>query len=134
MQMQNVVESLNSGAGGQSGNDLGMQSFSSKEMVSHNRAKKPTEQTDFGDMGCKGSFKRRRCFGVQNLFAPSKNKGIDTSKKADIGSLRSFIVQEMVNRDRAEKPKEHTAFRNMGCNGSFNPRCCSCLTMMGACK
>jgi len=131
MQVQSVVESWTFGAGGQSGNDLGMQNFSSKEMVSHNHAMKPTEHTDLGEMGCKGSFKRRRCFGVQNLFAPSK---IDRSKKADVANLRSFTVQEMVNRDRAEKPKEHTAFRNMGCDSSFNPRCCSCLTMMGAFK
>jgi len=134
MRMQNVVESSNYGTRGQSSDNLGMRSFSAKEMVDDDRAKEPKEHTDFRGWGYKGSFKRSRVCGVRAVVKPSKNKGNDRLTGAEVGSLRSFIVQEMVNRDRAEKPKEHTAFRNMGCDSSFNPRCCSCLTMMGAFK
>jgi len=77
MLMQNVVEPSKYGTRGQSSDDLGMRSFFAKEMVEHDRAKKPKEHTDFRGWGCKGSFKRSRFLGVRAVFKTSNNKGND---------------------------------------------------------
>jgi len=145
MRALNFAESSNIGGGGQSSKaDLGMRSFSVKEMVNRDRVEKPKEHTDLRDMGCKGSFKRVRSLKMPK-FAKSLNNGASArSSGAELrstqslsiqeivsrGSTQSLSIQEIVSRDRAEKPKQHTSFRHMGSKGSFKPRLFLCLRRM----